>query len=46
MHEAKERPHMTSSDRGEKGFVARFTFSSYTIWRSKLHYFRQNYTTM
>ena len=46
MHKAKEDPHITSSDRGERGFVARFTFSSYTIWRSKLHYFRQNYTTM
>jgi len=42
-----ERPHITPSDRGERGrgFVARFTFSS-TIWKSKLHYFRQNYTTM
>ena len=46
MHKAKERPHITPSDRGERGFVARFTFSSYVIWRSKLHYSRQNYTTM
>jgi len=44
MHRAKERPHITSSDRGEMDFVARFTVSSFTIWRSKLHYFRQNYT--
>ena len=41
-----ERLHITSSNRGEWGFVARFTFSSYTIWKSKSHYFRQNYTTM
>jgi len=44
IHRAKEHPHITSSDRGERGFVARFTFSSYTIRRSKLQYFRQNYT--
>jgi len=42
----RERPHITSSDRSERGFVARFTFSCYTTWRSKLHKFRQNYTTM
>jgi len=42
----RERSHITSSDRGESGFIARFTLSSYTIWRSKLHYFRQNYTTV
>jgi len=41
-----ERPHITSSDRGERGFVARFTFSPYSIWKTKLHYLRQNYTTM
>jgi len=35
IRSAKERPHVTSSDRGERGFVGRFTFSSYTIWRSK-----------
>jgi len=41
-----ECPHITSSDMVEKGFVARFTFGSYTIWRSRLHYFKQNYTTV
>jgi len=46
MHRVKERLHITSSDKGERGFVARFTFSSYTTSRSKLHYFRQNYTTV
>jgi len=46
MHRAKERPHITSSDSGERGFVVRFTFSSYITLRSKLHYSRQNYTTM
>jgi len=35
--ELRERLHITSSDRGERGFVARFTFSFYNIWRSKLH---------
>ena len=35
----REHPHITPSDRCERGFVARFTFSSYTIWWSK-------YTTM
>jgi len=45
MHKAKERPHITSSNRGEKGFLTRFTFSSCAIW-SKLHYFRQTYTTI
>jgi len=46
MHKAKERLYIISSDRGERDFVARFTFSCYTIWRSKLHYVRHNYTTM
>jgi len=29
----RERLHSTSSNRGEKDFVARFTFSLYTRWR-------------
>jgi len=36
MHKAKERPHITSSDRGERGFVARFTFSSYTHMKVRI----------
>jgi len=40
----RERPHITSSDRGE-GFVARFT-SAPTPYEGQNYTFRQNYTTM
>jgi len=42
MHKATECPHITSSNRGERGFVARFTFSSYTHMRVKITLFQIN----